>query len=183
VTVNSPLIEEKIGVLLRDKGMKLTLAESCTGGLIGHRVTNIPGSSDYYLGSLTAYAYEVKEGLLGVNHDTLVRYGAVSRQTVVEMASGVRKALSGGFPLKSVLGVSVSGIAGPGGGTPDKPVGTVWIGLSAREGEFAWKFNWKGDRIQNKEDSAQAALILILLYLEDKLPSEKLPGIEAIQGV
>lgn len=182
--MKSPLLlEEKIGTLLREKGMKLTLAESCTGGLIGHRVTNIAGSSDYYLGSLTAYAYEVKESLLGVNHDTLVRYGAVSRQTVVEMASGVRKALSGGFPLKSVLGVSVSGIAGPGGGTPDKPVGTVWIGLSAQEGDFAWKFSWKGNRIQNKEDSAQAALTLVWLYLQGKLPSEKLTGHEAIQGV
>ena len=177
-----PLLEEKIGGLLCAKGMKLTLAESCTGGLIGHRVTNIPGSSEYYLGSLTAYAYEVKEGLLGVKHETLQKYGAVSRQTVVEMASGVRKALSGGFPLSKVIGVSVSGIAGPGGGMPDKPVGTVWIGLSAANGEFAWKFNWEGNRIQNKEDSAEAALTLIWLYLQGRLPSETLSGNEAILG-
>jgi len=180
--LTTPLLEEKIGTLLRKKGMKLTLAESCTGGLIGHRVTNIPGSSEYYLGSLTAYAYEVKESLLGVKHETLQKYGAVSRQTVVEMASGVRKALSGGFPLEKVIGVSVSGIAGPGGGLPDKPVGTVWIGLSAHEGDFAWKFNWKGDRIHNKEDSAEAALKLVWLYLQGRLPSEALTGHEAIRG-
>lgn len=180
--MTSPLLEEKIGVLLCKKRMKLTLAESCTGGLIGHRVTNIPGSSEYYLGSLTAYAYEVKEGLLGVKHETLQNYGAVSRQTVVEMASGVRKALSGGFPLDKVIGVSVSGIAGPGGGMPDKPVGTVWIGLSASDGDYAWKFNWPGNRIQNKEDSAEAALTLIWLYLQGRLPSEELSGNEAIKG-
>jgi PncC family amidohydrolase len=174
--LNTPLLEEQIGSLLRNRGMKLTVAESCTGGLIGHRVTNIPGSSDYYLGSVTAYAYEVKEGLLGVKHDTLLKYGAVSKQTVIEMARGVRSALSGGFPLDSILGVSVSGIAGPGGGLPEKPVGTVWVGMSAPEGNWAWKFCWKGNRIENKEDSAQAALQLILDYLKNKLPSENWPG-------
>lgn len=180
--LTSPLLEEKIGTLLRAKGMKLTLAESCTGGLVGHRVTNIPGSSDYYLGSLTAYAYEVKEGLLGVKHETLQQYGAVSRQCVLEMASGVRRALSGGFPLENVVGVSISGVAGPGGGMPGKPVGTVWIGLSAREGDFAWKFNWQGDRIHNKQDSAEAALKLVWLYLNGKTPSEELTGHQAIRG-
>jgi len=113
------MLEEKVGLLLRNKNMWLTVAESCTGGLVGHRVTNIPGSSDYYLGSVTAYAYEVKESLLGVSHKTLQKYGAVSRETVLEMASGVRRALSGGFPLARVIGVSVSGIAGPGGGLPE----------------------------------------------------------------
>ena len=180
--MGAPLLEEQIGTLLRDKGMKLTLAESCTGGLIGHRVTNIPGSSDYYLGSLTAYAYEVKESILGVKHRTLLKHGAVSRETVLEMAIGVRNALAGDFPLDSIVGVSVSGIAGPGGGMPEKPVGTVWIGMSAREGSWAWKFNWPGNRIQNKEDSAQAALQLVLLYLEGRLPSEKLTGHAAVKG-
>lgn len=180
--MSAPLLEEKIGVLLREKGMKLTLAESCTGGLIGHRVTNIPGSSDYYLGSLTAYAYEVKESILGVKHQTLQNHGAVSRETVLEMAIGVRNALAGDFPLESIIGVSVSGIAGPGGGMPEKPVGTVWIGMSAMEGSWAWKFNWPGNRIQNKEDSAEAALQLVLLYLEGRLPSEKLTGHAAVKG-
>lgn len=180
--MGAPLLEEQIGILLRDKGMKLTLAESCTGGLIGHRVTNIPGSSDYYLGSLTAYAYEVKESILGVKHQTLQQYGAVSRETVLEMAVGVRNALAGDFPLESIVGISVSGIAGPGGGMPEKPVGTVWIGMSVVEGDWAWKFSWPGNRIQNKEDSAQAALQLLLLYLEGRLPSENLTGHEAIKG-
>lgn len=179
--MTTPLLEEKIGLLLRERGMKLTLAESCTGGLIGHRVTNIPGSSDYYLGSLTAYAYEVKESILGVKHQTLQKHGAVSRETVLEMAIGVRNALAGDFPLDSIIGVSVSGIAGPGGGLPEKPVGTVWIGMSAKEGDWAWKFNWPGNRIQNKEDSAEAALTLIWMYLQGKIPSENLSGNEAVQ--
>jgi PncC family amidohydrolase len=170
------LSEEKIGILLRNRGMKLTMAESCTGGLVGHMVTNIPGSSDYYLGSITAYAYEVKEALLGVKHETLQQFGAVSKECVIEMARGVRAALSGAFPLDSILGVSISGIAGPGGGLPEKPVGTVWIGMSAVEGDWAWKCCWKGDRIKNKEDSATAALQLILRYLQHDLPPATWPG-------
>lgn len=170
------LLEEQIGSLLKDKKMKLTFAESCTGGLVGHRITNVPGSSDYYLGSVTAYAYEVKEQLLGVRHETLMTYGAVSRECVIEMARGVRKALSGGFPLENILGLSISGIAGPGGATADKPVGTVWVGMSSPKGEWAWRFYWKGDRIQNKELSAQAALQLVIYYLQDKLPSSDWNG-------
>jgi len=150
--------------------MKLTVAESCTGGLVGHRITNVPGSSDYYLGSITAYAYEVKERLLGVKPQTLNTVGAVSRDCVLEMARGVRSALGGDFPLENVLGVSISGIAGPGGGTPEKPVGTVWAGMSAPDGEWAWHFCWKGNRLQNKDESAQAVLQLILWYLQGNLP-------------
>ena len=164
------LLEEQIGISLRERGMKLIMAESCTGGLVGHMITNIPGSSEYYLGSVTAYAYEVKEGLLGVKHETLQQYGAVSKECVVEMAAGVRRALAGSFPLDSIIGVSISGIAGPGGGLPQKPVGTVWIGMSAKEGNWACRFLWPGDRIQNKVDSAQAALQLILRYLQNDLP-------------
>ena len=170
--MNSQPLEEQIGDLLRARGMKLTVAESCTGGLVGHLVTNVPGSSDYYLGSVTAYAYEVKEGLLGVKHETLQKYGAVSRQTVIEMARGVRKTLSGGFPLDSIVGISISGIAGPGGGMPEKPVGTVWVGMSSPDGDWAWRFSWKGNRVQNKEDSANAALTLAIRYLQGDLPSE-----------
>lgn len=165
-------LEVQIGEYLRSRKMKLTFAESCTGGLVGHRITNVPGSSEYYLGSVTAYAYEVKESLLGVSHETLNTVGAVSRECVLEMARGVRQALSGGFPLDDVLGMSISGIAGPGGGTPEKPVGTVWVGMSAADGEWAWRFCWKGDRLKNKEDSAQAALQLVVYYLQGKLPSE-----------
>jgi PncC family amidohydrolase len=169
-------IEYQIGEPLRNKKLKLVLAESCTGGLVGHRITNVPGSSDYYLGSITAYAYEAKERLLGVSHQTLNTVGAVSRDCVLEMARGVRHALEGDFPLSHIIGVSISGTAGPGGGTPEKPVGTVWIGMSTAKGDWAWHFLWKGNRIQNKESSAQAALQLIAWYLQEKLPPEDWSG-------
>ncbi len=150
--------EIQVGTLLRERGMHLVMAESCTGGLVGHRITNIPGSSDYYLGSVTAYAYEAKEALIGVKHETLLQYGAVSRPTVLEMAAGVRKALAGGFPLEKIIGVSISGIAGPGGGLPEKPVGTVWFGMSTPEGDHAWCYHFTGDRVRNKQSAAQTAL-------------------------
>jgi PncC family amidohydrolase len=166
--LESPL-EVQIGPLLRAKNLKLVLAESCTGGLVGHRVTNIPGSSDYYLGSVTAYAYEAKERLLGVKHDTLIAYGAVSRETAIEMARGVRQALSADFGIEHIIGVSITGIAGPGGGTPTKPVGLVWIALSSPTGDWAWSSHWPGDREQNKADSAEKALRMVRDYLEGKL--------------
>jgi PncC family amidohydrolase len=152
-------LEVIIGQFLRQRGLKLAIAESCTGGLIGHRITNVPGSSDYYLGSVTAYAYEAKVAWLGVAWDTLNSDGAVSRQTVLEMARGVRRT------LEADLGLSVSGIAGPGGGTPEKPVGTTWIGLSAPEGEWARLFCFNGDRAQNKAYAAEAALQMLFAYL------------------
>lgn len=164
--------EVQIGELLRRRKLKLVLVESCTGGLAGHLVTNVPGSSDYYLGSVTAYAYEAKEVLLGVGHEILQRYGAVSRETVLEMAHGVRLALAGGFPLDSILGVSISGIAGPGGGLPGKPVGTVWFGLSASEGDRAWCFHFQGNRLQNKRSAARQALKLVIAYCRGTLPPE-----------
>ena len=153
-------LEVEAGELLRKHGWKLAAAESCTGGLIGHRITNIPGSSDYYLGSVTAYAYEAKVRLLGVQWDTLKQYGAVSQEIALEMARGVRQA------LEAEVGLSVTGIAGPGGATPDKPVGLTWIGLSAPNYEQAWKFIWQGDRLKNKELSAEAALQMLVDYLK-----------------
>lgn len=165
--------EVQIGELLRARKLKLVLAESCTGGLTGHLVTNVPGSSEYYLGSVTAYAYEAKEALLGVRHETLQRYGAVSRETVLEMARGARIALSGGFPLESILGVSISGIAGPGGGLPGKPVGTVWIGLSAADGDHSCCFHYQGNRLQNKRSAARQALKLVITYCSGTLPAEE----------
>jgi PncC family amidohydrolase len=154
------LLETQIGNYLRSSGQKLATAESCTGGLIGHRITNIPGSSDYYLGGVVAYAYEAKVALLGVSWDTLHAYGAVSRETVLEMSRGARKALD------ADLAVSVSGIAGPGGGLPGKPVGTTWIGLSAKDGEWARIYCFSGEREQNKLLSAEEALKLVLDYLK-----------------
>jgi PncC family amidohydrolase len=161
-------LEVVVGEWLRKRGFKLMAAESCTGGLIGHWVTNVAGSSDYYLGSVTAYAYEAKERLLGVRRETLDAYGAVSPEVVLEMARGVRQALAADFPLSQLVGISVSGIAGPGGGTQQKPVGLVWVGLSAPDFERAYSFHWQGNRIENKEHSAREALMLLLEYLQGK---------------
>jgi len=156
-------IEIQLGEALRARGLKLATAESCTGGLIADRLTDVPGSSDYFLGGIVAYAYEAKVALLDVSWDTLRAVGAVSREVVLEMARGARKALS------ADLAVSVSGIAGPGGGLPDKPVGTTWLGLATPDGEWARHFVWDRDRRGNKELSAEAALQFVLDYLDGKL--------------
>ena len=147
--------------MLRSRGLKLATAESCTGGLIADRLTDVPGSSDYFLGGVVAYAYEAKVAVLNVSWDTLHAHGAVSRETVLEMARGARLALG------ADIAVSVSGIAGPGGGLPDKPVGTTWLGLSAADGEWARKFVWDLDRRGNKELSAEAAMQFVADYLRD----------------
>jgi PncC family amidohydrolase len=149
-------LEIQVGEALREHGLRLSLAESCTGGLVGHRVTNVPGSSTYYMGSVTAYAYEAKVRLLGVKWETLEAHGAVSAETVSEMALGVRRALA------ADMGVSISGIAGPGGGTPEKPVGLVYFGLSTAKGIWTTFQNFKGKRVQVKEQAADFALQYIL---------------------
>ena len=156
-------LELRIHTLLTDRRLTLAAAESCTGGLVASRITDVPGSSAYFMGGVIAYSYEAKAALLNVSWDTLNGKGAVSRETVLEMAHGARKALG------VDIAVSVSGIAGPGGGTPDKPVGTTWIGLATSSGDEARLFIWTGDRIQNKQLSSEAALQLILDYLEGKL--------------
>src|SRR5688572_9405901 len=145
-----------------ERGLKLVLAESCTGGLVGSRITDVPGSSEYFLGGVVAYAYEAKVDLLGVSWDTLNTKGAVSRETVLEMARGVRERMN------ADLAVSVSGIAGPGGGTAEKPVGTTWIGLAAEDGEWAKLYQFSEDREGNKALAAEAALTLLLDYLQGK---------------
>ena len=152
-------LEIQIGELLRAHRLKLATAESCTGGLIASRITDVPGSSDYFVGGVAAYAYEAKVALLRVSWNTLQTFGAVSRETVLEMARGVREV------LQADIAISVSGIAGPGGGLPDKPVGTTWIGLSAQDGEWARIFRFEGNRLQNKSLSADAALQLLIDYL------------------
>jgi PncC family amidohydrolase len=156
-------LEILVGELLRAQGLRLAVAESCTGGLIGHRLTNVAGSSTYYMGSVTAYAYEAKVRLLGVTWETLEKHGAVSRATVLEMARGVRRALA------ADVGLSVSGIAGPGGGTPEKPVGLTWVGLSTPQIQYAQDFYWQGDRLENKAASAEAALRLLADHLQGHL--------------
>ena len=154
-------LEIQVGNLLHERGLKLVLAESCTGGLLGSRITDVPGSSDYFLGSVVAYAYEAKVALLGVSWDTLNTKGAVSQETVLAMARGARDA------MKADVAMAVSGIAGPGGGTPEKPVGTTWIALVTAEGEIAQLFHFSsGDREKNKSLAADAALQLLLDYLQ-----------------
>lgn len=157
------LLEFKVGKVLHERKIKLALAESCTGGLVANRITDVPGSSEYFWGGVVAYAYEAKVALLGVSWDTLNTRGAVSRETVLEMARGARRVLD------TNIGVSVSGIAGPGGGTPEKPVGTTWIGLVTGDGEWATLFHFSGDRVQIKDAAAEAALQMLLDYLEGKI--------------
>ena len=159
----SNLPETLVGSILQERHLKLVAAESCTGGLIGSRITDVSGSSEYFLGSIVAYAYEVKVSLLDVSWDTLKTYGAVSRETVLEMAKGVRNRLGGD------IAISVSGIAGPNGGTPEKPVGTTWVGLGTKENEWAKEFHFSGNREQNKVSAADAALQMLLDYLQGKL--------------
>jgi nicotinamide-nucleotide amidase len=157
--------EAEIGALLEAQGLSLVTAESCTGGLVAHRITDAPGSSAYYLGGFVAYANEVKEGVLGVRHETILSHGAVSEETALEMARGARQRLG------ADLGISTTGIAGPTGGTPVKPVGLVYIALSAPDAELCRRYVWQGDRLANKEQSAEASLKLLLSYLQDRVLS------------
>lgn len=161
----------RIAPYLRQRGLYLAVAESCTGGLLGHWITNVPGASEYFLGGVIAYADGVKQGVLRVRAETLAQWGAVSRQTVLEMARGVRSLVSaGGVDMERIIGLAISGIAGPGGGTPEKPVGLTWIAMSTAQGDWAWNYHWQGDRRQNKEASAGQALRLLLAYLEGHVP-------------
>ena len=155
-------LEVLIGEIMTRRGLTLAAAESCTGGLVSHRLTNVPGSSVYFLGGVVAYANQTKLELLGVQTSTLDSHGAVSEETVLEMASGVRRA------LHADIGIATSGIAGPGGATPSKPVGLVWIALSAADASTARSAIYPGDRLAVKEQSAQAAFQLVLDYLENR---------------
>jgi nicotinamide-nucleotide amidase len=138
----------------RASGYKLAVAESCTGGMLGERLTNVPGSSDVFLGGVIAYHNDVKLDLLGVRAEDLERYGAVSEQVALQMASGVRGKLG------ADVGVSVTGIAGPGGGTAEKPVGLVWIAVHGSQLE-ARRFHVVGDRAEIRQRAAQAALEMV----------------------
>lgn len=154
-------LETKIGKLLFQKKLTLSLAESCTGGLIGHRLTNVPGSSEYFMGGIVSYAYSAKVNLLGVSWNTLKQHGAVSAEVVREMALGARKAFN------TDIGLAVSCIAGPGGATPSKPVGTSWCGISFGEMNRQFHFLLEGSRLQVKEQLAQKALETLLELLEE----------------
>ena len=152
-------LEEKVGELLSQRGWTLAVAESCTGGLLGHRITNVSGSSAYFEGGVISYSNEAKEAVLGVPREILIEHGAVSKETALAMARGARRVLG------TDLAVSVTGIAGPGGATAEKPVGLAYIALAAEGAELCDKHVWQGDRAANKEQSAEAALKLILQYL------------------
>ncbi len=159
VEVVSRYPEKRLGDLLRSRGMTIATAESCTGGLIAHLLTNVPGSSDYYLGGVVAYANEVKRELLGVQGETLAAVGAVSREVALQMARGVRRLLRADYAL------AATGIAGPGGGTPTKPVGLVYLALVGPGVERCERHVWTGDRLSNKVNSARRALSMLVEHL------------------
>lgn len=160
-TMQTDDLETRIGKLLFQKKLTLSLAESCTGGLIGHRLTNVPGSSEYFMGGVVSYAYSAKVNLLGVKWETLKQHGAVSAEVVHEMAAGARRAFN------TDIGLAVSCIAGPGGATPSKPVGTSWCGISIGEVERQYCFYLEGSRLQVKEQLAQKALETLLSLLQE----------------
>ena len=152
-------LEQEVGNLLRQKELTLGIVESATGGLISHRITNVAGSSDYYKGSVTAYSNEVKIKIVGVKEDTINKYGAVSPEVAEEMAQGGRKILASDVCLAD------TGIAGPTGATPGKPIGLFYIGLSHQAGTYSRKHHFQGNREQNKLDAAEAALGWLKEYL------------------
>ncbi|MES0361254.1 MAG: CinA family protein [Anaerolineales bacterium] len=155
-------LEVRLGELFEGSELWLAVTESSTGGLLGHLITNVPGSSTYFRGGVIAYANEVKADVLGVSSQTLDTFGAVSKETVIEMARGVRRVLD------SDIGVAISGIAGPGGGTDEKPVGTTVIGMSALEKETSKLFVFTGDRLDIKTQAARAAMQLVIDFLEEQ---------------
>ncbi len=150
---DQPSLEARVGQALTARAWTVCAAESCTGGLILHRLTNIAGSSAYVSGGVVTYSNQAKLNLIGVREATLIAHGAVSEQTAAEMVIGVRALFD------SDIAVSVTGIAGPGGGTPEKPVGLTYIGLIVRGGDpQVQRFVWSGDREAVKQHSASAAL-------------------------
>ncbi len=153
-------IPEKISLLLEEKHLKVATAESCTGGLIGDTITNIPGNSEYYEGGIVSYSNDMKIKFLGVDERILAEYGAVSEQTAREMADGVRRVTG------VDIGIATTGIAGPGGGTEKKPVGLVYISISTSEATEVKKHIFHGNRRENKEQACRAALTILLNYLE-----------------
>ena len=152
-------LEETVGDMLVKCGYTISTAESCTGGLLGHRFTNVPGSSTYYLGGVVSYSDDMKMKTLGVKENTLQEFGAVSKQTATEMAQGVRDLFG------SDLAIAVTGIAGPGGGTAEKPVGLVYITLVHNDTVWAKEFKFFTDRKLNKQLSSQVALNMVRIHL------------------
>ncbi len=164
-----PTLQDEIAQLLRKHqaktGKLLTIGtiESVTGGRISDKITNVPGSSDYYKGSIVSYSNEAKTDIVGVKKQTLKKHGAVSRQTAIEMAKGGRKL------LKVDICLSDTGIAGPTGATPGKPVGLFYIGLSAKDSSLAKEHHFHGNREENKQKAAEMALTLLIDYLQKRV--------------
>ncbi len=155
-------LEVVVGRLLHDKGQTLALAESCTGGMISHAITKVPGSSEYFLGGAVVYSNSLKERYLGVERELLMRHGAVSAETARAMAAGVRRVTTADYAL------SVTGIAGPSGGSEEKPVGTVYVGLATAEKNYDFLFQFTGNRWQIQAQACQAALDLLRRHLLDQ---------------
>ena len=163
-------LEEKIGLLLKSENLSLSTAESCTGGGVAASITAVPGSSEYFKGGIVAYSNEVKMSLLHVSPKTLEKYGAVSCETVVEMVKGAMKA------LKTDCAIATSGIAGPGGGTPEKPVGTIWMAAACRGAVVTRKEEGDLGRAGNVQRTIQDALSLlydVLVKSSSKSDSDK----------
>ncbi len=156
-------LEEVVGRSLKENQATISVAESCTGGLIGHRLTNVPGSSEYFMGGVISYSNRAKIDLLNVSPETIRNHGAVSRQAAVEMASRVRSV------HKTTLGLAVTGIAGPAGGSPEKPVGTVFIALVDEKGTKVEGYRFGGSREQIKALSSQSALDWVRRYFKKSL--------------
>ncbi len=146
------------------RGLTVATAESCTGGLVAHLITEVPGSSAYLAGGIVAYSDAVKQRQLGVPEDVLAAHGAVSAQVALAMAEGARDRLA------ADLGVGVTGVAGPDGGTEAKPVGLVYVAVAGLGDPAVRRFLWPGDRFANKRDSARAALEMLLERVEDGEP-------------
>jgi len=155
-------LEEMVGKILKEKGKTLSVAESCTGGLVAAKITNISGSSDYFERGVVSYSNQAKMEILGVPRDLLEKYGAVSPEMALAMAQGVRRI------SKTDLGLSVTGIAGPTGGTKEKPVGLIYIGLADAQKSWVEKFLFGQDRMINRERAAQAALNMVRSYFSGK---------------
>ncbi len=160
-TEGDDALEKQMGKVLRKKGMTIATAESCTGGEIARLITSVPGSSEYFKGTVVAYANDVKIRVLGVAAEDIEKEGAVSEKVVLQMAEGVRKLMQANYA------VSTSGVAGPDGGTPEKPVGTVWIGIATPTRTFARKFVFSFTRERNIAKAAAKALELLMLEVEN----------------
>jgi PncC family amidohydrolase len=153
------MLVKQISKKLRDRQWRLSVAESATGGLLGHLITQVPGSSDYFWGGVIAYANDVKREVLGVSEETLERWGAVSARAALEMAQGTCRVTG------AEVGISITGIAGPTGATAYKPIGLYYIGLAVPSESWCWRHHFDGNRRENNEAAAEAALEHLLSYL------------------